>query len=88
MSEQSRARCSRVLLEVVGDIFGGGPFKKLQPFLQHLLPALQRFQHSVTQRGAHRQICVKQNHAHATDKQAIRLAETESEKWASLYNHP
>lgn len=73
MSEQGRARCGCFVLEVCGDVFGRGAPEDLQPFLQHLLPALQRLQHSVTQRRAHRQICVEQRQAH-TNKKAIRLA--------------
>lgn len=40
--EEGRARCWRFILEVCGDVLGWGAPEDLQPFLQHLLPALQR----------------------------------------------
>lgn len=54
VSQQSRTR--RFILKGSWDVFGRGAPKDLQPFLQHLLPALQRFQRSVTEGGADRQI--------------------------------
>ena len=63
VSEQSWAGCGSFILELCGDVFGRRSSKQLQSFLQHLLPALQSLQHSVTQRRAHRQICVKQAQA-------------------------
>lgn len=57
VSQQGGTGCGCFILEVGGNVLGRGPTKDLQPFLQHLLPALQRLQHSVTKRRAHRQIC-------------------------------
>lgn len=42
VSEQGGTRCSRFILEFGGDVIGGRAAEDLQPFLQHLLPALQR----------------------------------------------
>lgn len=57
VSEQGGARGGRLILEGGGDVLGRGAPEDLQPFLQHLLPSLQRLQHSVTEGRAHRQIC-------------------------------
>lgn len=54
VSQQGGTR--RFILKGSWDVFGRGAFKDLQPFLQHLLPALQCFQCSVTEGGADRQI--------------------------------
>lgn len=59
VSEQGWTRCGGFILELGGDVLGRGAPEDLQPFLQHLLPALERLQDSVTQRRGHRQICVK-----------------------------
>lgn len=57
VSEQGGAGRSHVVLQEGGNVFGGGAAEELQPLLQDLLPALQRFQHGVTQGRAHGQIC-------------------------------
>lgn len=59
VSEQGGTRCGCFILEVGGDVLGRGAPEDLESFLQHLLPALQRLQHGMTQRRAHRQICGK-----------------------------
>lgn len=72
VSEEGGAGCGCFILQVCGDVLGRGAPEDFQSFLQHLLPALQRFQHSVTQRRAHRQIYVKWKQAH-TNKEKIGL---------------
>lgn len=79
VSEQGGARRGHFILEGGGDVLGRGATKDLQPFLQHPLPALQRPQHSVTQRRAHRQICVKKKQ---------KDNKISSEKWGGAYLHP
>lgn len=57
VSEQGGAGRSHVVVQEGGNVFGGGAAEELQPLLKDLLPALQRFQHGVTQGRAHGQIC-------------------------------
>lgn len=57
VSEQGGARRGHVVLQVGGDVLGGGSAEQFQPLLQDLLPTLQRFQHGVAQGGGHGQIC-------------------------------
>lgn len=57
VSEQGRAGRGHIVVQVGGNVLGGWAAEQLQPLLQDLLPALQRFQHGVAQGRAHGQIC-------------------------------
>lgn len=83
VSEESGAGSRRFITEVCGDVFGRGAPEDLQPFLQHLLPALQRLQHGVTQWRAHRQICTTWRHKHTAAEPIAAVSTDGSELTAS-----